>query len=174
MTTAAPYPIDEERPEPERIQTPLHEMLPTPPGELPPTRSRLVSLDVFRGMTIALMLLVNNLDDPKCVPLEHSPWNGWTPTDLVFPFFLFIMGVAMPFSFARRFTDATMSTRSMLARVWSRGLSIFMIGMLLRIAPGKFPAAVPGFMSVQIMRYIIAIFAYGGLIALLIPWRSRR
>ncbi len=73
--------------------------------EIPvPARTRLVSLDVFRGLTIAGMILVNNPGDWGHVypPLEHAAWHGWTPTDLIFPFFLFIVGVAMPYSFSRR------------------------------------------------------------------------
>ncbi len=61
-----------------------------------------MSLDLFRGATIAGMILVNNAgDEPSSYwPLKHAQWNGWTPTDLVFPFFLFIVGVAMAFSFS--------------------------------------------------------------------------
>src|SRR5690348_10542821 len=67
------------------------------------TPGRLVSLDVFRGATIAAMILVNDPGGPGTYwPLEHAEWNGWTPTDLVFPFFLFIVGVAMAFSFPVR------------------------------------------------------------------------
>src|ERR1700747_691016 len=66
--------------------------------------SRLMSLDLFRGATIALMILVNNAgDEPSSYwPLKHAEWNGWTPTDLVFPFFLFMVGVAMTFSLSSR------------------------------------------------------------------------
>ena len=58
---------------------------------------RLVSLDVFRGITIAGMLLVNNPGSWGNIypPLKHAAWHGWTPTDLIFPFFVFIVGVAM-------------------------------------------------------------------------------
>jgi predicted acyltransferase len=54
------------------------------------------SVDVFRGLTMAGMVIVNNPGDWKAVyaPLLHAQWHGWTPTDLVFPFFLFIVGVA--------------------------------------------------------------------------------
>ena len=53
---------------------------------------RLVSLDVFRGVTIAFMIIVNNQDEEVAYwPLKHARWNGCTPTDLVFPFFLFIV-----------------------------------------------------------------------------------
>src|SRR5271170_6936890 len=64
--------------------------------------SRLMSLDLFRGATIAGMILVNNAGDEanSYWPLKHAEWNGWTPTDLVFPFFLFIVGAAMAFSFS--------------------------------------------------------------------------
>src|ERR1700732_886348 len=66
--------------------------------------ARLMSLDLFRGATIAGMILVNNSgDEPSSYwPLRHAEWNGWTPTDLVFPFFLFIVGVSMTLSFASR------------------------------------------------------------------------
>ena len=62
--------------------------------------ARLVSLDVFRGMTIAFMIIVNTPGTWSHVyaPLRHAPWHGCTPTDLVFPSFLFISGVAMWFS----------------------------------------------------------------------------
>ena len=65
---------------------------------------RLVSLDAFRGATIALMVLVNTPGNGRFVyaPLRHSEWNGWTPTDVVFPSFLWIVGVAMTLAFARR------------------------------------------------------------------------
>ncbi len=62
--------------------------------------TRLVSLDVFRGLTMAAMVVVNNPGDWSNVywPLLHAEWNGWTPTDLVFPFFLFIVGVSITLS----------------------------------------------------------------------------
>ena len=63
-------------------------------------KERLVSLDAFRGLTIAAMILVNNPGDWGHVywPLGHAPWHGWTPTDLIFPFFLFMVGMALPYS----------------------------------------------------------------------------
>src|SRR5260370_16492121 len=69
-----------------------------------PKPGRLLSLDLFRGATIAAMILVNNAgDEPSAYwPLRHAEWNGWTPTDLIFPFFLFIVGVATAFSFRDR------------------------------------------------------------------------
>ncbi len=72
------------------------------------TSKRLISLDAFRGITIILMTLVNNAGswDYVYAPLRHAKWHGCTPTDLVFPFFLFIMGTAMAFSFSRRLQEA--------------------------------------------------------------------
>jgi len=73
-------------------------------SDRPGAQTRIKSLDVFRGITMAGMILVNNAGDWSHVyaPLDHSTWNGCTPTDLVFPFFLFIVGVAIPFSLASR------------------------------------------------------------------------
>ena len=64
---------------------------------------RYVALDVLRGMTVAGMILVNNPGSWSHIfaPLEHAKWAGCTPTDLVFPFFLFVVGAAMAFSFAK-------------------------------------------------------------------------
>ena len=68
------------------------------------TRERLLALDVFRGMTVAGMLLVNNPGTWSAIypPLEHAPWHGWTPTDLIFPFFLFIVGITTEMSLRAR------------------------------------------------------------------------
>ncbi|MBA4055610.1 MAG: hypothetical protein C0490_12925, partial [Marivirga sp.] len=65
--------------------------------------SRLTSLDVFRGLTIAAMILVNYPGSGDFIyePLEHAEWNGLTPTDLIFPFFLFIVGVSISLSFTK-------------------------------------------------------------------------
>jgi len=67
-----------------------------------PVRERISALDAFRGLTIAGMLLVNNPGTWSAIypPLQHAPWHGWTPTDLIFPFFLFIVGVTTHLSLA--------------------------------------------------------------------------
>jgi len=95
-----------------------------------------MSLDVFRGMTIAAMILVNNAGDWGHVygPLEHAEWNGWTPTDLIFPFFLFIVGVAMVLSFeARKARGAT--RMALLRHALLRAAIIFALGLFLEGYP---------------------------------------
>ena len=97
---------------------------------------RLVSLDAFRGATIAAMLLVNNPGSWKDVhaPLLHAPWHGWTPTDWIFPFFLWIVGVSLTFSFARRVEEGA-DRGKLFAHVLRRSAIIFAFGMLLATFP---------------------------------------
>src|ERR1700674_4761607 len=101
-------------------------------GDLLTTSSRLVSLDVFRGITIAGMVLVNNPGTWSDIywPLEHAEWNGWTPTDLIFPFFVFIVGVAIPLAFGRRLESGG-SQRDLYWKIAKRTLIIFALGMFL-------------------------------------------
>lgn len=92
---------------------------------------RIQSVDVFRGLTIALMILVNNNGDFRAAywPLLHSQWNGWTPTDLVFPFFVFIVGVSMVYSFRARLARGD-SRGSILMHAARRAVILFAIGVL--------------------------------------------
>ena len=92
----------------------------------PAPASRLVSLDAFRGLTIAAMILVNNPGDWSHVywPLLHVPWHGWTPTDLIFPFFLFMVGVSLTFS---RRADARPAV--------ARALKLVALGLLMALYP---------------------------------------
>jgi predicted acyltransferase len=97
--------------------------------------SRLYSLDIFRGATIAAMILVNNPgNDFPLAPLKHSQWNGWTPTDLVFPFFLFIVGVSLVLSFRSR-TGRGESKRTLIMHTLRRSVIIFLIGLFLNGFP---------------------------------------
>jgi len=89
-------------------------------------RERLISLDVFRGLTILLMTIVNNPGDWGNVypPLLHAHWNGCTPTDLVFPFFIFIMGVAVPLAMPEKAYDETTFNKILI-----RSLRMFCLGI---------------------------------------------
>ena len=95
-------------------------------------RNRLVSLDVFRGLTIAGMVLVNNPGTWAHIywPLEHAEWNGWTPTDLIFPFFLFIVGVAIPLALGKRI-ESGRDKRSLFLKIVYRTIVIFLLGEFL-------------------------------------------
>ncbi len=95
---------------------------------VPALAERLVSLDVFRGLTMAAMVIVNDPGDWDNAywPLLHAEWNGWTPTDFIFPFFLFIVGVSMTLS---------KSTMGSGWRVVRRGVTIMALGWLLSLFP---------------------------------------
>jgi predicted acyltransferase len=98
---------------------------------------RLISLDVFRGATIAFMIMVNNQGIPANAygPLAHGSGYEITPTDWVFPFFLFIVGVAMPFSFARRLEQTNGRKGPIYKKIIWRTVLLFALGMLLNIYP---------------------------------------
>jgi predicted acyltransferase len=97
---------------------------------------RLVSLDVFRGIAIAAMILVNNPGTwrPVYAPLQHADWNGWTLTDLIFPFFLFIVGVAITLSFAAQSSQKA-STKALFFKVLRRTCIIFALGIIINGFP---------------------------------------
>ena len=98
--------------------------------------ARLISLDAFRGFTIASMVLVNNPGDWGNIypQLGHAEWNGWTFTDWVFPFFLFICGVSMTFSLGRR-AEAGDDKGTLLRQLFKRATIIFLIGLMLNLIP---------------------------------------
>ncbi|AKD58131.1 acyltransferase family protein [Spirosoma radiotolerans] len=95
--------------------------------------SRLLSLDFFRGLTVAAMVLVNNPGDWGHIyaPLEHAPWNGWTPTDLIFPFFLFIVGVSITFALDGRKKDG----KGVIGKIVRRSATLFLLGFFLNFFP---------------------------------------
>jgi predicted acyltransferase len=97
----------------------------------PRVEGRLISLDAFRGATIAFMILVNTPGEERHVywPLNHAEWNGWTPTDVVFPSFLWIVGVAMTLSIGRRLARGT-SRGAILAQAARRAAILFALGLL--------------------------------------------
>jgi predicted acyltransferase len=138
------------------MATSIHNTITAPKAlDVPPAttaRLRLESLDVFRGLTIAGMILVNNPGSVSYWPLDHADelmtahpagwypgksWvdaNGWTPTDLIFPFFLFIVGASMVLSFAARRARGD-SRRVLMQHVARRSALILLIGYAIRILP---------------------------------------
>jgi predicted acyltransferase len=98
--------------------------------------SRLVSLDAFRGLTIAFMVLVNTPGDGDYVyaPLRHAEWHGWTPTDVVFPSFMWIAGLAMTLSFARRLESGA-SRPELMWQALRRSLILYALGLLVYAYP---------------------------------------
>lgn len=94
---------------------------------------RYLSLDVLRGITVTFMCIVNNPGSWGCIfpPLRHAAWNGCTPTDLVYPFFVFCMGVAMAFSFSK--FDGL--DKEALLKICKRGIGLFLVGLLLNMFP---------------------------------------
>ncbi len=99
-------------------------------------KQRLLALDAFRGLTVALMILVNNPGSWAHIypPLRHAAWHGLTPTDLVFPFFLFIVGVAISLGFANRQTAGVSQSELVRKIVW-RSVVIFSLGLFLNGFP---------------------------------------
>ncbi|MGH9680510.1 MAG: acyltransferase family protein, partial [Candidatus Acidiferrales bacterium] len=107
-----------------------------PSANLTERPGRVVSLDVLRGLKIAAMILVNDPGSWSHVyaPLEHADWNGWTPTDLVFPAFLIIVGVSMALSFASRASRGA-TRRTLAVHIARRSALIFGIGLFLNGFP---------------------------------------
>ncbi len=123
-----------------------------------PAARRLVSLDLFRGITIAAMILVNNPGNSQAyAPLKHAEWNGWTPTDLIFPFFLFIVGVSMVFSFDSRLARGD-SRAKLLLHAFRRSVVLFALGLLFNGVP-HFQLAtwrIPGVLQRIAVAYFLA------------------
>ena len=124
---------------------------------------RLESLDVFRGATIAAMMLVNNPGTWSAVypQLRHAEWHGWTFTDLVFPFFLWIVGVAMTLSFARRVARGE-SKSGLMFHALRRALILFALGLFLAAFPYFSPATlrIPGVLQRIAICYLCATIIF--------------
>jgi predicted acyltransferase len=132
---------------------------------------RIESLDVFRGITIAGMILVNNPGDWGAIysPLEHAAWHGWTPTDLVFPFFLFIVGVSITLALARR-VESEGQRRGLYVKIIRRALIIFALGLFLAAFPFDHLATVriPG-----VLQRIAVCYFFASIIFLETTWRTQ-
>jgi len=105
------------------------------PLEKPPLAQRLTSLDAFRGATIAFMILVNTPGGREVYPpLQHAEWHGWTPTDVVFPSFLWIVGVAMTLSLTRRMAAGASRAR-LFGQILRRSVILYVLGLIVYAYP---------------------------------------
>lgn len=134
------------------------------------TPARLLSLDFFRGATVAAMILVNNPGDWGNIyaPLEHAEWNGCTPTDLVFPFFLFIVGVSIAYAMGSKKTDPTTHNKTIL-KALKRALILFALGLFLSLFPKVFTDPMGAFQHVRIpgvLQRIAVVFFISSIIFL--------
>ncbi|MEL6864741.1 MAG: DUF5009 domain-containing protein, partial [Bacteroidota bacterium] len=132
---------------------------------------RLLSLDIFRGMTIAFMILVNNPGDWSNVysPLLHADWHGCTPTDLVFPFFLFIVGVSISLALGKRKQRGD-AKGAIIQKILRRTLIIFGIGLFLN----AFPFFEMGSLRIPgVLQRIALVYGACALIFLYTDWKQQ-
>jgi predicted acyltransferase len=138
----------------------------SPDSGAPRAGERLRSLDVFRGATIALMILVNNAGDWDRTyrALLHAPWHGWTAADLVFPFFLFILGAAIPFALGSRRGGTPFELAAVHRKVLRRAAILFALGLALIWFPyytvDWSRARIPGVLQRIALVYLAAALAY--------------
>ncbi|HYH86542.1 MAG TPA: heparan-alpha-glucosaminide N-acetyltransferase domain-containing protein [Pyrinomonadaceae bacterium] len=133
--------------------------------------ARMLSLDVFRGMTVAGMILVNNPGSWGAIysPLGHAAWHGWTPTDLIFPFFLFIVGVSITLALSRR-VEAGGSKRDLYLKITRRTLLIIALGLILAGFP-YFNLSTIRFTGV--LNRIAVCYFFAAIIFLKTSWRQQ-
>ena len=120
-------------------------------------RKRLLSLDVFRGMTIAAMVLVNNPGtwDAIYPPFEHAEWHGWTPTDFIFPFFLFIVGISISLALGKRVEQSV--KKDVYLKIFRRAAIIFLLGLFIAAFPyfKLYTLRIPGVLQRIAVCYLI-------------------
>jgi predicted acyltransferase len=128
-----------------------------------PPKKRLLSLDVLRGATIAAMILVNDPGDWAHIypPLEHSKWNGCTPTDLIFPFFLFMVGVSIVYAMETKKQDVANHSR-MILRAFRRMVTLIVISWLIQLFyhPSIAHLRIPGVLQRIAVVYFIVTVLY--------------
>jgi len=154
----------------------------TPPAPVHPDvrssphgqKERLLALDVFRGLTVAGMLLVNNPGSWDAIypPLEHAPWHGWTPTDLIFPFFLFIVGITTHLSLGSRRSRGA-SDADLVRQIAKRGIIIILCGLALAAFP-YFPLTRITHMRFPgVLQRIGAAYLCGALLTVRTTWKQQ-
>lgn len=127
--------------------------------DLKPAPKRLLSIDVFRGITISGMILVNSPgNDDSHAALRHAAWHGWTAADFVFPSFLFIMGVSLAVSLGRRLERGEATSRLMRQVLW-RSAVIFALGLVINVFDS---GSAPGFRILGVMQRIGLCYLVSG------------
>lgn len=133
--------------------------------------NRLVSLDIFRGITIAAMILVNYPGSWQAMyrPLKHATWAGTTPTDFIFPFFIFIVGISVTLSYTKMLEKGLEKKHIIRKTLW-RTLKIFAIGLLLRLLPNLdfSRMELPG-----VLQRIALVFLACALLFLFTDWKTQ-
>jgi predicted acyltransferase len=139
-------------------------------GVAPP--GRMLSLDVLRGLTIAFMILVNDNGNEAAAywPLKHAAWNGFTPTDLVFPTFLFLVGISTVFSNASRLAQGV-TRQSLFVHVVRRSVILYLLGLVVNSFP-HFYLHTMRFYGV-LPRIAICYFVVASLYLISPSWRSK-
>ncbi|WP_370527297.1 acyltransferase family protein [Pedobacter sp. SYSU D00535] len=141
------------------------------------TTKRLVSLDTFRGLTVAAMILVNNPGNWGALypPLRHANWHGCTPTDLIFPFFLFIVGVAITFSLGSRKREIS-NHKSLVGSIIKRTVILFALGLILALFPLVLTDPLEALKTVRIpgvLQRIALVFFATAIIFLKMGWKAQ-
>ncbi len=133
-------------------------------------QQRLLSLDAFRGFTIALMIIVNDPGSWSHVyaPLLHAKWHGLTPTDLVFPFFLFIVGVSIALAYSKRLKTGV-DKKSLYKKILVRSLKIFLVGIFLNLFP-KFD--IENLRIAGVLQRIAIVFMICSFLFLHLDWKK--
>ncbi|WP_430909175.1 acyltransferase family protein [Maribacter sp. 2-571] len=134
-------------------------------------KNRIVSIDIFRGMTVVLMILVNTPGTWSNVyaPLLHAKWHGYTPTDLVFPFFLFIVGTSIVFSYQNRSVNGTTYRK-----ITVRAAKLLFLGIFLGAFTLSFPF-VKDFADIRfpgVLQRIGIVFFFTAILFINLPWKT--
>lgn len=142
----------------------------------PASFQRLISLDALRGFTIAAMVIVNDPGSWEHVyaPLQHARWHGLTATDLVFPFFLFIVGVSIAFAYTKRL-EAGLPKKDIYRKIIWRSIKIYAVGLLLRLWPEflwlEFDFA--HLRWVGVLQRIAVVFLIGAILFMNTDWKKQ-
>jgi predicted acyltransferase len=134
-------------------------------------KDRILSVDIFRGMTIILMVLVNTPGTWSNVyaPFLHAPWHGYTPTDLVFPFFLFIVGTSIAFAYQNKEIDA-----GVYKKITIRTLKLIGLGLFLGAFTISFPF-IKDFADIRfpgVLQRIGVVFFFAAILFINVKWRT--